>query len=73
MSRSARRPGSFGTGLNAAIYAAGGGIESDLQNFAKDADEAGEGAKWSVPRQLNTVNLAGVAHNNPHYDPVSGE
>ncbi|MGX7762902.1 hypothetical protein ACWQ06_30120 [Streptomyces angustmyceticus] len=36
---------SFGTGLNTAIYSAGSGIESDLQNLAEDADEAGEGAK----------------------------
>ncbi|GAA1241941.1 hypothetical protein GCM10009665_35830 [Kitasatospora nipponensis] len=29
----------FSTGLNTAVYAAGSGIETDLQNLAKDADE----------------------------------
>ncbi|MGV9563192.1 hypothetical protein [Streptomyces sp. NPDC003480] len=33
---------SFSTGLNTAAYAAGSGIESDVQNLAEDAEKAGE-------------------------------
>jgi hypothetical protein len=32
---------SSGTGLNMAVYAAGSGIESDVQNLAKDTEKAG--------------------------------
>ncbi|MFK0296740.1 hypothetical protein ACIQU6_40590 [Streptomyces sp. NPDC090442] len=33
---------SVGTGINASVYAAGAGIESDLQDLAKKAEEGDE-------------------------------